>query len=343
MVTKKPAAKKVPAKKVPNVRNPVSRSTEPVVAKKRKRTQTVDMPPKRKNRPAPVNTDKSDISRAGEGESAGPNLDATKLPMRWQIFIEEYLIDLNATQAAIRSGFTPKDAHNRGYLLARHPEIAPILQARLDERIQAIRMTRERVLDAFADMAEADGNELSELRRVCCRHCYGVKDEKTEARAYQYTPAEYARKRDQWEVRRADLIGRGKPDIGEFTSVAGNWYDKRKPIDPECPECFGDGIPEVVLKDTRNISRRARSIYGGVKEGKDGVEIKTYSKADALGVLAKHHKLYDDAPNVAVNLVSTEELDEIYAKGVADSDAKKRAVIGRGDKVRAEAKGDGQK
>lgn len=34
-----------------------------------------------------------------------------KLTPEQEMFVKEYLIDLNATQAAIRSGFSPRTAH----------------------------------------------------------------------------------------------------------------------------------------------------------------------------------------------------------------------------------------
>jgi phage terminase small subunit len=327
---KAPAAKKAPGKSATILKDLTAQNA----THREARTQKAARGKRGGEGRPPVKAGKSTISHAGdpqtggEAEPAPANLDMSKLPMRWQIFIEEYLVDMNATQAAIRSGYTPSDANNRGYLLVRNPQIAPILQARLDERLEAIRMTRERVLDSFADMAEADSNELSELRRVCCRHCYGEVDKKTQARAYQFTPAEFARKSEQWD----------KPDIGEFKVKPGNWYDKRKPIDETCPECFGDGLPEVVLKDTRNISRRARSIFGGVKEGKDGVEIKMYSREAALGVLAKHHKLYDETPQVNVAIASTAELDAIYVQAMEKLKADGEQMKSRMDRISGEVK-----
>jgi phage terminase small subunit len=38
-------------------------------------------------------------------------------------FVEEYLIDLNATQAAIRAGYSKTSAMNQGYLLLQHPDV----------------------------------------------------------------------------------------------------------------------------------------------------------------------------------------------------------------------------
>jgi phage terminase small subunit len=282
-------------------------------------------PPSRKGKTkasqgAPADAKKSAEALAGASLPAetGPDLDVTKLPIRHQVFIEEYLTDLNGTQAAIRAGYAASDAASRASKLLDRPEIKAIVQAAVDDRIERIRMTRERVLDAYADIAEADANELSEHRRVCCRHCHGAYDPKTGARARQMTPAEYVRKRDAHEERRAEIKATKSHDIGDFKEEAGDWYDKRLPINPECNECFGDGIGEVVLKDTRLVSRRARSAYQGVEEGKDGIKIKAVGRGEALTVLAKHHKIFDESPTVAVTFDAT-TLDATFGEAMRKS------------------------
>jgi hypothetical protein len=179
------------------------------------------------------------------------------------------MVDLNGTQAAIRAGYAPKSACERAARILARPDVGAVVQAMLHDRIDRIKMTRERVLAEFENIADADANELSELRRVCCRHCWGKIDPESEAPAYQLTPAEFVAKKARWDAdRERKLNAKNRVDIGEFPHEPGNWYDKRKPINDRCTECFGDGIQDVFLKDTRNISRRARAIYGGSKRGR---------------------------------------------------------------------------
>ena len=110
-------------------------------------------------------------SRAGDGEGASETApDASLLPFKWQLFVNEYMIDLNGTQAAIRAGYSPKRAHVQASELLARPDVGSVVQAMMDDRIERIKMTRERVLAEFENIADADANELSELRRVCCRH-----------------------------------------------------------------------------------------------------------------------------------------------------------------------------
>ena len=41
-------------------------------------------------------------------------------------FVAEYLVDLNATEAAIKAGYSEKTAYSIGFENLRKPEIAPI-------------------------------------------------------------------------------------------------------------------------------------------------------------------------------------------------------------------------
>ena len=58
---------------------------------------------------------------------------AVRLTAKQQRFIEEYLIDLNATQAAIRAGYSPKTAREIGAENLSKPHI----RARVDEPLRS--------------------------------------------------------------------------------------------------------------------------------------------------------------------------------------------------------------
>lgn len=49
---------------------------------------------------------------------------AKGLNLKQRRFVAEYLKDLNATQAAIRAGYSPKTAHVQGCQLLKHPKVA---------------------------------------------------------------------------------------------------------------------------------------------------------------------------------------------------------------------------
>lgn len=82
-------------------------------------------------------------------------------------FVAEYLIDGNATQAAIRAGYSPKTAHVIGQENLKKPVIASLLSqkqsviaARQDERLEAMELTEERVMRETARLAFFDPRKM---------------------------------------------------------------------------------------------------------------------------------------------------------------------------------------
>lgn len=57
---------------------------------------------------------------------------------RQQLFVAEYIKDLNATQAAIRAGYSENTAGSQGHDLLKKPEIAEAIELAMDERARAV-------------------------------------------------------------------------------------------------------------------------------------------------------------------------------------------------------------
>ena len=80
-------------------------------------------------------------------------------------FVEEYLIDLNATQAAIRAGYSLKDPGKHAYMILRTPAVRTAVDQAIAERsrrtgINQDRVVRELARAAFlnpADVIDLDG------------------------------------------------------------------------------------------------------------------------------------------------------------------------------------------
>ena len=77
-----------------------------------------------------------------------------KLTAKQESFVAEYLIDLNATQAAIRAGYSEKTASETGYENLRKPQIAEAVQKALAERSERTEVTQDYVLTAIKDTIE---------------------------------------------------------------------------------------------------------------------------------------------------------------------------------------------
>lgn len=75
---------------------------------------------------------------------------ATDLPPRRQRFVEEYLIDLNATQAAIRSGYSPRTANEQGARLLAIVSVREAVDRARAERSARVGLTADRVLEELA-------------------------------------------------------------------------------------------------------------------------------------------------------------------------------------------------
>ena len=65
-------------------------------------------------------------------------------------FVEEYLIDLNATQAAIRAGYSPHTAKDIGCENLAKPNIAAAISQAMAERSRRTGINQDRVLQELA-------------------------------------------------------------------------------------------------------------------------------------------------------------------------------------------------
>jgi phage terminase small subunit len=78
------------------------------------------------------------------------------LTPKQQRFVAEYLIDLNATQAAIRAGYSRKTAEQIGYENLRKHEIAAAVAAGQAKRLTSADLTATRVLEELRRLAFSD-------------------------------------------------------------------------------------------------------------------------------------------------------------------------------------------
>lgn len=82
-----------------------------------------------------------------------------KLTPKQERFIQEYLIDLNATQAAIRAGYSKDTANEQGSRLLANVSISARIEARKKELTQKTELTQEWVLDKLKKCVEKSMQE----------------------------------------------------------------------------------------------------------------------------------------------------------------------------------------
>lgn len=249
-----------------------------------------------------------------------------------EIFVREYIVDWNASAAAIRAGYSAKSARVLGWELLNNPNVRDAIETLASARARRLGIDGDELLRIWAAIVSLDVNELSQLRRVCCSYCWGEEHQR------QYTPSsleEAKKKHDRERARRKK--DDSADDIGDFPEYTDAWYDKRKEPHEDCPECHGQGHVEVFFNDTRKLSPAARMLYAGVKEGRDGIEVLTLSKEKAMDSLARALGLFKDKDvEVNINMVSGEDLYRIYEEKMHQARARQVAVLSERGLIDAE-------
>lgn len=83
-----------------------------------------------------------------------------KLTPKQETFVREYLIDLNATQAAIRAGYSAKTAEQQGPRLLGNVRVSAAISKAMRERIERTQIDADWVLKRLAQDATADLADL---------------------------------------------------------------------------------------------------------------------------------------------------------------------------------------
>lgn len=85
---------------------------------------------------------------------------AEKLTAKQALFVQEYLVDLNASKAALRAGYSPKTAYSMGHELLKKPEIKASVASAIAARTQRTQIDADWVLQRLAQEVEADLADL---------------------------------------------------------------------------------------------------------------------------------------------------------------------------------------
>ncbi|WP_336234025.1 terminase small subunit [Enterobacter bugandensis] len=215
---------------------------------------------------------------AQKDKSANELVDDDGLTSQQSCFVAEYLKDGNATQAAIRAGYSKKSAEQIGYQLLQKTSVAQAIAQQQKASIARTLGSADEVLAQMWQLATFDANQLSQYRRGACRYCWGF------GHHYQWRDAV------EFEEKRLEAVER---DRREPEDSGGYGYDHTREANPECPRCNGDGIGQPYFADTRKLSPDAALAYSGVKLGKSGVEITAISRERMYEAVMKRLGLAD--------------------------------------------------
>ena len=91
---------------------------------------------------------------------------ASKLTPKQTAFVQEYLLDLNATQAAIRAGYSTRTAYSQGQRLLKNVEIQAAVTAAQEARSERVKLDQDDVLTGLHKEATFTGEGSSHSARV---------------------------------------------------------------------------------------------------------------------------------------------------------------------------------
>lgn len=81
------------------------------------------------------------------------------LTLKQERFVQEYLVDLNATQAAIRAGYSAKTASRIGPELLGKTCISEAIQKAIKKREKRTEVTQDYVIEKLREIAEKDASD----------------------------------------------------------------------------------------------------------------------------------------------------------------------------------------
>lgn len=239
--------------------------------------------------------------------------------------------------AAFRRAFPRACAWKQSTVHARASELAAhgLIAARIDELQRAAARANEAgvadVLRQYLQRLHADPRDVVEVRVSPCRYCWG------KGHLWQHTDGELARARARHAERAQKAQDNDKPAPPAFDEEGGGGFDARRPPNDKCPSCAGAGHPRVVLHDSRGYGEGALALFEGVKETKEGLEVKLASRDDALEKVARFVGFFevDNAQQAGAPPVDTAALDAMYDVAMAQWQEQKAHALGRLDRLRA--------
>jgi hypothetical protein len=248
--------------------------------------------------------------------------DSHGLDRRQQKFIDLWVVSQNAGQAYRDAGYKCKNdnvAAVGASKLLKKVKNHPYTKWRQAELFKRTADIQNEVIEQIRSAALADVRELVEYNRRCCRYCYGVDH------LYQFKKHEMLEREAEYAQLKAQADADNKVLLPMDTLGGTGFNPTLAPVDA-CTNCFGEGIGRPRFKDTANLSPGAVVLYEGVKEGKDGTEVKVASKKGYLEMLASIFDLKVE-PEVKVIIgVSDEALNAIYAEAEAKTNNELEAM-----------------
>lgn len=213
-----------------------------------------------------------------------------KLTAKQSLFVEAYLATLNATQAAIKAGYSKKTAYSIGQENLKKP----VIRAKIDERLNELALTSEETLKSLSDIAKSSLNDYFVIKEVV------------------HTPQELIPlsdyiKRVQQDIDDADKFIRlaGITDKNELEVHQANQEHRRREIirlkielerNPKSKKLV-NGEPVKVqvaqLDMPKLVADKATGRIKSIKHTEYGLNVELYAADNALRDMARYHGLFE--------------------------------------------------
>ncbi len=208
------------------------------------------------------------------------------LTKKQKLFIKEYLIDLNATQAAIRAGYSPDSAADIGSENLRKPDICASIDKAMAERSRRLGLNQDRILLELAKIALLNPQDIGSENLRKPDICASI---------------------DKAMAERSRRLGLNQDRILlELAKIA--LLNPQQVVNLNDATIREDALPEDLAAVASVKVKRFPT-----KEG-EGIEreIKFYDKSKALELAGKHLGMFRD--KVDVNVQTSEKLDDIMSQ-----------------------------
>ena len=118
-----------------------------------------------------------------------------KLTEKQKIFCDEYIISLNATQAAIKAGYAEKTAYAIGAENLRKPKIQSYISERMEQKESSLIATQDEVLQYLTSVLRGESQTTDTV-------LVGIGDDCQEVQEVEKKPSEKDR------LKAAELLGK---------------------------------------------------------------------------------------------------------------------------------------
>ncbi|MDB5957511.1 terminase small subunit [Ramlibacter sp.] len=228
-------------------------------------------------------------------EDAWALAEAKNLTANEELFAQAYLANgLNATQAymAVHPKAKRGTATVEGSRTLAKTHVLRRVRELVAERSKKLEIDGEELLRHTHAVATADHRHLTQYRYFNCPYCRGL-DHRRQRTLAQFED-DRRRHEDEERKREAHCVIADKAYVpDDFDEEGGPGFNECAAPVEDCPNCFGNGVGRTVIADTSKVPADAAILFAGVKETKDGVEVKFHDKLTAQSMLFKHKGLFE--------------------------------------------------